>query len=247
VSVKAKLAKPLNDALRPLHVQLVPGTSPDPAIRDFIPARKTIAAAEKAGLSVSDYIDRTFAEPGTTPDTVKAMLELADLHGKCETVCEIGPGSGRYAEEVIAALHPDTYEIYETAKDWLPHLAKLPNAKILDCDGRTLSQTPSASVDLVHSQKTFVYLEFYVTAGYLDEMARVVRPGGAIAFDLVTEDCLNDKVIQVWTERGSIYRPVSRAWTIDYLQKRGLTLSGSYFAPLPPPPGSTELLVFRRD
>ena len=247
MSVRAKLAKPLNDALRPLHVQLVHGISPDPAIRDFIPARKTIAEAEKAGLSVSAYIDRTFAEPGTTPNTVKAMLELADLHDKCQTVCEIGPGTGRYAEEVIAALHPDSYEIYETAKDWLPQLRKLPNAVIRDCDGRTLSQTPSASVDLVHAQKTFVYLEFYVTAGYLDEMARVVRPGGAIAFDLVTEDCLDDKVIEVWTQRGSIYRPVSRSWTIDYLQRRGLTLSGSYFAPLPPPPGTTELLVFRRD
>jgi len=244
VSVRAKLAKPINDVLRPLHVQLVNGISPDPAIRDFIPARKTIAAAD---LSVSAYIDRTFAEPGTTPNTVKAMLELADLHDKCETVCEIGPGSGRYAEEVIAALHPKSYEIYETAKDWLPVLSKLPNAVIRDCDGRTLAQTPSGSVDLVHAHKTFVYLEFYVTAGYLDEMARVVRPGGTVAFDIVTEDCLEDKVIEVWTKRGSIYRPVSRAWTVDYLQRRGLTLSGSYTAPLPPPPGSTELLVFRRD
>ena len=247
MSVKAKLAKPLNDALRPLRVQLVSGISPDPAIRDFLPARKTIAAADKAGLSVSAYIDRTFAEPGTTPDTVKAMLEFADLHDTCKTVCEIGPGTGRYAQEVIAALHPDSYEIYETAKDWLPHLRKLPNAVIRDCDGRTLSQTPSASVDLVHAQKTLVYLEFYVTAGYLDEMARVVRPGGAVAFDLVTEDCLNDEIIDIWTQHGTIYRPVSRSWTIEYLQRRGLTLSGSYFAPLPPPPGTTELLVFRRD
>ena len=247
MSVRAKLAKPLNDALRPLHVQLVNGISPDPAIRDFIPARKTIAEAEKAGLSVSAYIDRTFAEPGTTANTVKAMLEYADLHDKAETVCEIGPGSGRYAEEVIAALHPNAYEIYETAKDWLPHLGKLPNAVIRDCDGRTLAQTPSGSVDLVHSQKTFVYLEFYVTAGYLDEMARVVRPGGAMAFDIVTEDCLDDKVIETWAKRGSIYRPVSKTWTVDFLKRRGFTLTGSYFAPLPPPPGTTELLVFRRD
>ena len=88
------------------------------------------------------------------------MLELADLHDECETVCEIGPGSGRYAEEVIAALHPDTYEVYETATDWLPYLRKLPNAVIRACDGHTLSQTSSASVDLVHAQKVFVYLQF---------------------------------------------------------------------------------------
>jgi hypothetical protein len=92
VSIRAKLAKPLNDALQPLHVQLVSGTSPDPAIQDCIPARKTIAAVQKAGLPLGAYIDQTFAEPGATPSTVKAMLELADLHDECETVCEIGPG-----------------------------------------------------------------------------------------------------------------------------------------------------------
>lgn len=245
MSVRAKLAKPLNDALRPLHVQLVSGRSPDPAIQDFIPARKTIAAAQKAGLPLSAYIDRTFAEPGATPNTVKAMLELADLHDKCGTVCEIGPGTGRYSEEVIAALHPSAYEIYETAKDWLPHLRRLPNAVIRDCDGHTLSQTGSASVDLVHAQKVFVYLEFYAMAGYLEEMARVVRPGGAVAFDIITEACLDDKTIEVWTRRGSFYRPVSRVWATEFLQRRGITLSGSYFAPLPP--GTTELLVFHRN
>jgi hypothetical protein len=245
MSIRAKLAKLVNDVLRPLHVQMVPGTSPDPAVQDFISARKTIAAAQKAGLSLSAYIDRTYAEPGTTPNTVKAMLELADLQDKCERVCEIGPGSGRYAEEVIAALHPDAYEIYETARDWLPHLRRLPSAVIRDCDGHTLAQTASASVDLVHAQKVFVYLRFYATAGYLEEMARVVRPGGAIAFDLITEACLDDATVGTWTRRGTFYNPVSRVWAVEFLQRRGLTLRGSYFAPLPP--GTTELLVFRRD
>lgn len=246
MSVRARLAKPLNDALRPLHVQLVSGSSPDPAIQSFLSARKTIAAAQKAGLPLGTYIDRTFAEPGTTPNTVKAMLELADLHDQCQTVCEIGPGTGRYAEEVIAALHPGTYEIYETARDWLPHLRKLPNVVIRDCDGHTLSHTASASVNLVHAHKVFVYLEFYATAGYLEEMARVVRPGGAVAFDIVTQACLDDKTIEAWTRPGgTIYRPISRVWAVEFLQRRGLTLSGSYLAPLPP--GTTELLVFRRN
>jgi hypothetical protein len=41
MSFRARLAKLVNDALRPLHVQLVSGTSPDPAIKDFLAARKT--------------------------------------------------------------------------------------------------------------------------------------------------------------------------------------------------------------
>lgn len=246
VSVRTRLAKPLNGALRPLGVQLVPGSSPDPAIQSFLSARKTIAAAQRVGLPLGAYIDQTFAEPGATPNTVKAMLELADLHDGCQTVCEIGPGTGRYAEEVIAALRPATYEIYETARDWLPHLRKLPNAVIRDADGHTLSHTAPASVDLIHAHKVFVYLEFPATAGYLGEMARVVRPGGAVAFDIVTEACLDDKTIEAWTgPNGTIYRPVPRVWAIEFLRRRGLTLSGSHLVPLPP--GTSELLVFRRD
>jgi phospholipid N-methyltransferase len=235
----------VNSLLRPLRVQLVPGRSADSAVQDFIPARKTIAAARKAGLSVADYIDSTFARPGATAQTVSTMLRLADLSGGVGTVCEIGPGSGRYAEAVIKALRPDSYEIYETAADWLPHLADLPNAIIRDCDGRALSQTADGSVDLVHAQKVFVYLEFAATIRYLEEMARVVRPHGVVAFDIVTENCLDDATVRHWAQQETIYRPIPRAWAIGFMQRRGLSLAGSYIAPLTE--GVTELMVFRRD
>jgi ubiquinone/menaquinone biosynthesis C-methylase UbiE len=244
MSLRSMAAKPVNKMLRPMRVQLVPGRWTDPAVESFISARKTTAAAQKAGLSVSAYIDHTFAKPGTTEAAVDAMLELAKLP-KYEVVCEIGPGTGRYAEKVIAAVRPGTYEIYETAHDWLPHLRRLPNAAIRDCDGRTLSQTTDASVDLVHAQKIFVYLQFYVVAGYLAEMARVVRPGGAIAFDIVTEDCLDDETVAEWSRVGTLFRPISRSWTIDYLGKRGLTLTGSHITALPV--GTSELMVFHRE
>lgn len=245
MSFRAKLAKPVNNALRPLHVQLVSSTSPDPAIKSFLSARKTIAAASKAGMPLGAYIDQTYAKPGATPDTVRAMLKFAELGSTCETVCEIGPGSGRFAEEVIAAVHPAHYEIYETATDWLPRLRQLPNAVIRNCDGHSLSETPDLSVDLVHAQKVFVYLEFHTTAAYLEEMARVVRPGGAVAFDVVTENCLDDETVRNWVQVNSFYNPVPREWAVEFMQRRGLTLSGSHFLPLPP--GTAELLVFRRD
>lgn len=245
MSIRARLAKPVNDVLRPLHVQLIAGNSPDPAIKDFLPARKIMAAARNAGLPLGAYMDKTYAKPGATPETVQAMLKLADLQDGCEAVCEIGPGTGRFAEEIIAALNPARYEIYETAKDWLPRLRQLPNVVMRRCDGRTLSQTADGSVDLVHSHKLFVYTEFFATAGYLEEMARAVRPGGAVAFDVVTEDCLDDDVVREWVREASFYRPVPRAWVVEFMQRRGLTLRGSHFSSLPP--GTAELLVFHRD
>lgn len=245
MSVRSAVAEAVNAGLRPIGVQLVPGTSPDPAIKTYIPARKTIAAARRAGQSVGAWIDQNHAKPGVTAELVNAMLGIAGLHEKCETVCEIGPGSGRYAEVVISCLSPNSYEIYETARDWMPHLKKLPNVVVRDCDGHTLSQTGEATVDLIHSQKTFVYLDFYVVAGYLAEMARVVRPGGVVAFDVVTEPCLDEETVQLWSRDGTIYHPFPRAWTLEFMKRRGLTLLGSHFTPLPP--GTSELLVFRRD
>lgn len=244
MSVRSVLGGQANRLLRPLSVQLIPGTSPDPAIKNFLSARKTAAAARAAGLSVSAYIDTIHVQPGATALVVKEMLAIAGLTGKCESVCEVGAGSGRFAEEVIAALHPDTYEIYETAHDWLPYLRKLPNAVLRDSDGHSLASTPDASVDLVHAQKVFVYLPFYASAGYIAEMARVVRPGGTVAFDVVTEDCLDETMVSAWIRSGSIFHPIPKEWLLSFLAGRGLTLAGVFFTPLPP--GKAEVFVFHK-
>jgi hypothetical protein len=81
-------------------------------------------------------------------------------------------------------------------------------------------------------------------AGYIAEMARVVRPGGTVAFDVVTEDCLEDSVVSDWIRNGSIHHPIPRKWLLSFLADRDLTLSGSFFTPLPP--GKSEVLVFRK-
>ena len=112
---KSAIKNCVNAGLRPLDMQLVRGRSSDPAVQTFLSARKTIAAANRAGLSVADYIDQRNATPGATASTVEFILRVAGLTGHVDRVCEIGPGTGRFAERVIAALHPDVYEIYETA------------------------------------------------------------------------------------------------------------------------------------
>jgi phospholipid N-methyltransferase len=243
MGLRASLAKRANDALRPLRIQVVYGTSADPAVEDFISARATMAAARKAGLPLGAYVDQTYVTPGATEDLVRAMLKLAGLDS-CETVCEIGPGTGRFAEEIVSAVRPGRYEMYEAARDWHPRLRTLPNGVLLPCDGRTLAATADASVDLVHAQKVFVYTEIYVTLSYVLEMARVVRPGGVVAFDVTTEECIDDDVVRLWARERTIYRPVPRQWLVDLLDRRGLDLLGSHFTPMPP--GRSELLVFRR-
>ncbi len=241
--LKSAVQGTLNRVLRPLNVQVIKGRTTDPAVQNFISARKTMAAARAAGLSVTDYVDRTFAIAGATAETVDAMIRLAGL-SSAHRVCEIGPGTGRYSEKVIAALAPDAYEVYETAPDWLHHLASLPRVVIQPCDGHTLTPTASESIDLVHAHKIFVYIPFEATMGYLNEMVRVVRPGGAIAFDVLTEQCLTDDVLKLWIAEGTIFRPIPREWLIEYLGRRGMSFPGSFVAPMTD--GRTELLVFRK-
>lgn len=244
MSVRRTLAQGINVGLRPIGVQLISGRSPDPAIKSFLSARKTLAAARQAGLPVGDYIDQVYAAPGASAELVDAMLKIAGLRQPVDRVCEIGPGSGRFAVEIIAALSPSAYEIYEPAQDWLTHLRTLPSMVERRCDGHALAETGDATVDLVHSQKLFTYLDFQVCVGYLAEMARVVRPGGIVAFDAVTEPCLDEETVRHWISDGTIYFPFPRDWTVEFLRRRGLELLGSHFTPLPP--GRCELLVFQR-
>jgi predicted TPR repeat methyltransferase len=245
MAVKALVTGGVNKAFRPFGVQLVRGWSGDPAIQPFLSARRTIAAARRAGLSICDYVDQYSAEPGATAATVQAMLRLAELGDGVERVCEIGPGTGRYAEHVIAALKPRAYEVYETAVDWLPHLRELPNVRLMPTDGHSLSATDPDSVDLVHAQKVFVYLPLVVTVGYLWEMAQVAKPGGVVAFDVVTENCMDEAATSRWvTENAMLYSMTPRQWTIDLLDRSGLSFLGSAFTPLSG--GRTELLAFRK-
>ena len=59
------------------------------------------------------------------------------------------------------------------------------------------------------------------------------------------EECLDDEVVREWVRVASFYRPIPREWVVEFIRRRGLAIRGSHFSPLPP--GTTELLVFRRD
>ncbi|MFG1625592.1 class I SAM-dependent methyltransferase [Kribbella sp. NPDC049227] len=247
MSVRHTVNAAVNKALRPAGFQLVRGHSADPAISAFLPAKRIVKQADRAGQSVGDFLDSYSAEPGATAETVEAMLELSGLT-TAERVCEIGPGSGRYSTRILAALRPTSYEVYETAPDWIAYLRReLPDLVFRPADGKTLGSTPSASVDLVHTHKLLSYIPFATALGYVDEMARVVRSGGTVAFDMVTDDCLDDSTTKVWLtepDRMTIYSVAPRAWLAGFLAQRDLTLIGSRFVPLSG--GRTELLVFRR-
>jgi len=218
---------------------------------EYISFKETLKAANAAGVSVGEYIERKHLVGQRTAldQTMDGLGELGLFNSQIERVCELGPGSGRYLEKTMARCHPRHYEIYETSREWRGWLVEQHRVVARACNGKNLAETESGSVDLVHAHKLFPGLPFLVTASYLREMARVVRDGGWIVFDIMTEVCFNQQHLNAWFDANPwewSWSPhmVARNYAVDMLAEQGVSLVGSFQVPLWP--GITECMVFRK-
>jgi hypothetical protein len=214
--------------------------------QDYIPRDATLSAAKAAGLSVGDYIDQTYNVPGSTQDTIEQMAKLGVFDRSIRTICEVGPGSGRYLEKVITRCRPERYEIYETAEPWRDWLVETYPVTSLPVDGSHLSATADGSIDLVHSHKVLNGLPVITACSYFFEMARVAAEHSTLVFDVLTEDCLDDETLRAWMSSGTPYvtSMTGRQFTIDFFARRGFTCVGEF--DITSRPGRTHYFVFRR-
>jgi hypothetical protein len=112
-------------------------------------------------------------------------------------------------------------------------------------DGRSLSSTPTASIDLVQAHKVFVYTPFLTSCRYFAEMARVVRGGGHVVFDVITECCMDDETLAAWLASDLNFPCLMpKQYAIRVMESKGLGFVGSFFIPLVR--GKTECMVFER-
>jgi hypothetical protein len=217
-------------------------------VRNFIPFEATLAAAAAQGLSVADYVDVRHNRAGATQEAVDRMAALGAFAGRIDRVCEIGPGSGRYLEKIFRLCKPSHYEIYETAADWAGWLQRTYAVVPQPTDGKSLSATPARSIDLVHAHKVLTTVPWAVSCGYLLEMARVVRDGGRVVFDVMTEACTDQPTVAAWAARpvsGSSYPAMMpRQFLLDVLEGQGLRLVASFFVAMEP--GRSECMIFER-
>ena len=216
---------------------------------NFIPLQWTLDAAKHAGLSVGDYVNSVMnGVPGSSQSTIDKMASLGVFSEPLSTIVEIGPGTGRYLEKALRVGRPSRYEIYETAGPWSAYLAQNYNVTLQPTDGYSLSSTSDGSADLVHAHKVFSTVPFMMTCCYWHEMFRVVRRGGWAAFDIVTENCLDVGTLNVWTasgvRNGSFPAVFPREVAVNLFAESGFSLVGSFIVPMPP--GTAELLVFKR-
>lgn len=241
-TLRRTVYKSLNAAIGPFGLELIPIGKPA-YLRSFLPLKRTLRNAKEAGLSLCDYIDAKHQVPGATEATINQLKGLDVLSSRTRNVCEIGPGSGRYLEKVLASCAPAKYDIYETAREWSDWLARTYSVRACEADGQSLRQTEDASMDLVHAHKVFVYIPSVVTFRYLNEMIRVSQTGGYIVFDIVSQSCMDDLTITKWNAGQSNYiTMMPKEVVIGFFAKRHCSLLSCFHAPLVP--GSSEYLVF---
>jgi hypothetical protein len=245
---RASVRNLINMPLRPFRMELVHRGHDWNDLRQFLPFRETLAAAKQVGLSVPDYVDVRYNKRGATQATIDRMVELGAFKTDIRNVVEIGPGSGRYLEKTLKRCAPERYDIYETAEEWAEYLVNTYHVVRRRTDGLTLTETPADSVDLLQAHKVFPCVTFLTTMSYFREMARVVRDGGKLVFDVVTEGCMDEDELEKWARSdlrlGSYPNLLPKQFVVDFFTRRGFILDGTFQIPMEP--GKTECLVLTR-
>jgi hypothetical protein len=195
--------------------------------------REVIELARARGLSVADYIEHEWGSPGRARAIVQRLREMGAVPGDLESVCEIGPGSGKYIEGILEVAAPQLYEIYEIERQRARWLARTYPVVVRSGDGERLSGSADASIGLAHAHGVFASLKTITCLAYFKELARVTAPGGHVAFDIICEECLSDDEVTSWL--GTELRYVnflSKPFVIDFFSQLGLTLVGDFRFPL---------------
>ncbi len=242
-SFKRRMLNLANRLIRPLHIEIVPSMRADRPVDEYIPFHKTAAEAKKAGLTIPQYIEAVYAGAGTIQETIDRLAASGAICAGQKNICEVGPGSGRYLEHVLRVCQPEHYEIYETAADWRDYLAATYPVVAQPCDGRTLSATPDASMDLVHAHRVYNTIPLTLTLGYLFETMRITRPGGMVVLDIFSGESLDEPTARKWVESGALFpKFLDKQYVINLFASQGFRLVDSFFIGLQH--GRTEYLVF---
>lgn len=240
----------VNRSIAPLGIKLSRIDAHDMSdVANFIPLNSTLEQAEKLGMTVGDYVDSVMnGVPGSSQKTIDLMTSVGVFAEALHTIVEIGPGTGRYLEKTLKLGRPSRYEIYETARPWSDYLVTTYDVKAQPTDGTSLGATPDRNADLVQAHKVFSTIPFIASTSYWHEIARVVRPGGWVAFDIVTENCLDNDQLRTWYKsgirNGSYPAVMPQAVACNFFENNGFQLAGKFIVPMPP--GTTELFIYRK-
>ena len=211
----------------------------------YISATETVKRAQKEGLTVCDYVEKTWGQIGETQKVIDNMERFGAFDFYNPNICEIGAGTGRYMEKVIEKCNPIRYESYETAQDWSDWLQRKYNIISQRTDGFSLNNTADKSIDLVHTHGVFVYLPFFDSLRYFKEIDRVLSINAIIVFDCITEDCLDKMMMNAWLNSAHNFPQVlPEKYISDFFPSTRYKLLGNFFTPYGQ--GKSKYFVFKK-
>ncbi len=196
---------------------------------------KVVEEARSRNLTLCEYLERfNIGGVGQRRDAIISTLQQY-LPKQLDTVLEIGAGTGMYLEKVIDLYSPRTYEVYETAIDWVAYLeAQYSQRTRLIChnaNGTTLHNTKAASVDAVLAHGVFVYLPVIASFGYLEEAVRVLAPKGILIFDCFIAEHFGVDIIKQWQNdpyKWTFPVLISQSLVTEFAARYGLTLIATF-------------------
>jgi hypothetical protein len=195
--------------------------------------REVIRKAAARGLSVGDFVEEEWGKPGRSRKIVAKMRDAGAVPESLESVCEIGPGTGRYIQRIFEIAAPKHYEICEIERSRAKWLARTYPVTILPAEGETLRHSRTASIQLVHAHGVFASLKAISCFAYFEEMMRITAPNGHIVFDVICEECLGDVEVDAWLKSQLRYvNFLSKGFLAQFFEKRGFSLVSDFRFPL---------------
>lgn len=173
-------------------------------------------------MSVGEYVESQWGEVGKAKQVISRALEFIPRNPTF--AIEIGPGTGRFAEELVRQAPTVTsMHFFEPDSGWTEYLKKQFRgvATCYPADGKTLAPIPSGSADICSAHGVFVYLPYSTTWTYLREIERCLRVGGVAYFDVYSD--VGPKEVKYWAESDILW-PITYS---DRLVKEAISYTSS--------------------
>jgi SAM-dependent methyltransferase len=197
----------------------------------YISPQETIKAAERSNQNVTDYVETLWNIQGQTSWIIQEFRRLGALKSSSERICEIGTGTGMYADTILRDHGGCYYESYEVHEGWAEWLSRTYKIVSHPATGDSLGWTPTNSIDLVHANGVFVYTPFLVTVKYICEMFRVTKPGGYAVFDIFSERCFEGELLKAWLKSEDRYPCIfPHEYVKQFFIANGFQLEGEFFS-----------------
>lgn len=185
--------------------------------------------AHRQGLNLAQYYEKHYNSFGIKSDTIiDKIAEIIDISAR-GSICEIGPGSGRFLVKLIEKFKPRKYEFYEIEKKLEKYITEnyhYEECSIIDreANGVNLEGTETGSQDLVFESNVFSLIKYSYTYKYFLEMIRVCKEGGYIVFDAHTEEALTEEALDNDENYVNEWRIIPQVVIENIFRKRKMKL-----------------------